>query len=106
MHTDGPSTDWPQVLRLYDQLLHLSPTPVVALNRAVAVAEVAGPAAALDLVEALDLPRYHVFHVVRGDLLRRLGREPEAREAFRRAADLAGNDVQRSYLQARSSSER
>ncbi len=106
VHTDGPSTDWPQVLRLYDQLLHLSPTPVVALNRAVAVAEVAGPAAALDLVEALDLPRYHVFHVVRGDLLRRLGREPEAREAFRRAADLAGNDVQRSYLQARSSSER
>ncbi|MDG6110285.1 RNA polymerase sigma factor [Dactylosporangium aurantiacum] len=106
VHTDGPTTDWRQVLQLYDQLLHVSPTPVVALNRAVAVAEVAGPAAALDLVEALDLPRYHVFHTVRGDLLRRLGREPEAREAFRRAADLAGNDVQRSYLQARSSSER
>ncbi|WP_327011532.1 RNA polymerase sigma factor [Dactylosporangium sp. NBC_01737] len=106
VHTDGPGTDWQQVLQLYDQLLHLAPTPVVALNRAVAVAEVAGPAAALDLVEALDLPRYHVFHVVRGDLLRRLGREPEAQEAFRRAADLTGNDVQRSYLQARSSSER
>ncbi|MEV4516132.1 RNA polymerase sigma factor [Dactylosporangium sp. NPDC049525] len=105
VHTDGPDTDWRQVLPLYDQLLHLSPTPVVALNRAVAVAEVTGPAAALDLVEALDLARYHVFHVVRGDLLRRLGREPEAREAFRRAADLAGNDVQRSYLLTRCSSE-
>jgi RNA polymerase sigma-70 factor, ECF subfamily len=106
VHTDGPGTDWRQVLQLYDQLLHLSPTPVVALNRAVAVAEVAGPAAALDLVEALDLARYHVFHAVRGDLLRRLGREPEAREAFRRAADLTANDAQRSYLQARTSSER
>jgi RNA polymerase sigma-70 factor (ECF subfamily) len=105
VHTDGPGTDWRQVLQLYDQLLHLSPTPVVALNRAVAVAEVAGPAAALDLVDTLDLARYHVFHAVRGDLLRRLGREPEAREAFRRAADLAGNDVQRSYLLARCSSE-
>lgn len=98
VHTDGPGTDWPQVLQLYDQLLHVSPTPVVALNRAVAVAEVTGPAAALDLVEGLDLTRYHVFHAVRGDLLRRLGREPEAREAFRRAAELADNDVQRSYL--------
>ncbi len=105
VHTDGPSTDWRQVLQLYDQLLHLSPTPVVALNRAVAVAEVAGPAAALELVEGLELARYHVFHVVRGDLLRRLGREPEAREAFRRAADLTGNDVQRSYLLTRCSSE-
>jgi RNA polymerase sigma-70 factor, ECF subfamily len=105
VHTDGPSTDWQQVLQLYDQLLHLSPTPIVALNRAVAVAEVTGPAAALALVDALDLARYHVFHTVRGDLLRRLGREPEAREAFRRAAELAGNDVQRSYLLTRCSSE-
>ncbi|GAA3235270.1 RNA polymerase sigma factor [Dactylosporangium siamense] len=105
VHTDGPGTDWQQVLQLYDQLLHLSPTPVVALNRAVAVAEVTGPAAALDLVDALDLARYHVFHTVRGDLLRRLDREPEAREAFRRAAELAGNDVQRSYLLTRCSSE-
>ncbi|MET7419251.1 RNA polymerase sigma factor [Dactylosporangium sp. NPDC005555] len=102
VHTDGPSTDWPQVLRLYDQLLHLAPSPVVALNRAVAVAEVSGPAAALDLVDALDLPGYHVFHVVRGELLRRLGREQEAREAFRRAADLSGNDVQRAHLLTRS----
>ncbi|MFF5234627.1 RNA polymerase sigma factor [Dactylosporangium sp. NPDC000521] len=101
VHTDGPSTDWLQVLRLYDQLLHLSPTPVVALNRAVAVAEVTGPEAALALVEALDLPRYHVFHTVRGDLLHRLGRAGEAREAFARAAALAGNDVQRSYLLTR-----
>ncbi|GAB3865327.1 RNA polymerase sigma factor [Dactylosporangium cerinum] len=105
VHTDGPGTDWQQVLQLYDQLLHLSPTPVVALNRAVAVAEVTGPAAALALVDALDLARYHVFHTVRGDLLRRLGREPEAREAFRQAAELAGNDVQRSYLLTRCSSE-
>ncbi|MEV4134459.1 RNA polymerase sigma factor [Dactylosporangium sp. NPDC049742] len=101
VHTDGPGTDWLQVLRLYDQLLHLSPTPVVALNRAVAVAEVTGPAAALALVEALDLPDYHVFHAVRGDLLGRLGRVAEAREAFGRAAALAGNDVQRAYLMTR-----
>jgi RNA polymerase sigma-70 factor (ECF subfamily) len=105
VHTDGASTDWSQVLQLYDHLLHLSPTPVVALNRAVAVAEVVGPAPALDLVEALNLARYHVFHAVRGDLLRRLGRESEAREAFRRAAELAGNDAQRSYLLTRCSSE-
>jgi RNA polymerase sigma-70 factor (ECF subfamily) len=101
VHTDGPGTDWRQVLRLYDQLLHLSPTPVVALHRAVAVAEVSGPAPALDLVEALDLPAYHVFHTVRGELLARLGRTAEAREAFRRAAALAGNDVQRTYLLTR-----
>ena len=78
VHSDAPTaaaTDWNQILRLYDQLAALAPNPVVTLNRAVAVAEVDGPEAALALVDGLDLGGYHLFHAIRADLLRRLGRD-------------------------------
>lgn len=104
VHSDSPSagaTDWNQILRLYDQLLQASPGPVVALNRAVAVAEVQGPAAALGLVDALDLGGYGVFHSVRADLLRRLGRYSEARKEYRKALALAGNAAERRFLDGR-----
>ncbi|WP_405623039.1 RNA polymerase sigma factor [Streptomyces sp. NBC_00076] len=104
VHSDAPSadaTDWGQILQLYDQLLALTPSPVVALNRAVAVAEAEGPGAALDLVDALDLGGYHVFHAVRADLLRRLGRDTEAVEAYEAAVQLAGNPAERAYLERR-----
>ncbi|GHI09946.1 RNA polymerase subunit sigma-24 [Streptomyces cellostaticus] len=101
VHSDAPTaaaTDWGQILRLYDQLTALAPTPVVALNRAVAVAEVAGPAKALDLVDSLDLPRYHVLHAIRADLLRRLDRPAEAAGEYARAAELAESAAERAYL--------
>ncbi|GAA1259405.1 RNA polymerase sigma factor [Oryzihumus leptocrescens] len=94
-------TDWRQVLALYDHLLALSPTPVVALHRAVAVAEVEGPAPALELVDHLDLGDYHVFHAVRADLLRRLGRRQEAAGAYDAALALAGNARERAFLERR-----
>ncbi|SDW66133.1 RNA polymerase sigma-70 factor, ECF subfamily [Amycolatopsis xylanica] len=97
VHSDPP-TDWRQIVALYDQLLAFTPTPVVALNRAIAVAEVDGPAAALALVDGLDLPKYHLLHAVRADLLRRLDRVPEAAEAYDRAIDLAGNAAERDLL--------
>ena len=95
------STDWPQILQLYDQLLAVAPGPVVALNRAVAVAEVAGPEAALRLVDAIDLPRYHLFHAVRADLLGRLDRRAEASAAYDAAIACCGNAAEREYLQHR-----
>ncbi|OLT20363.1 RNA polymerase subunit sigma [Pseudonocardia sp. CNS-139] len=101
MHADAATadrTDWRQIVALYDQLLALAPTPVVALNRAVAVGEVAGPAAALALVEDLDLAGYHPFHAVRADLLRRLGRAAEAADAYARAAALAPTAAERDFL--------
>jgi RNA polymerase sigma-70 factor (ECF subfamily) len=104
VHSDSPSaetTDWDQILRLYDQLLLATPGPVVALNRAVAVAEVHGPAAALALVDLLALADYGVFHSVRADLLRRLGRFSEATAAYREAAALAGNAAERQFLEGR-----
>ncbi|MDN5933475.1 MAG: sigma-70 family RNA polymerase sigma factor [Pseudonocardia sp.] len=97
---DAP-TDWTQVLALYDRLLAITPTPVVALHRAVAVAEVEGPAAALELVDALDLDRYHLLHAVRGDLLDRLGRHPEARAAYEAAAARTGNAAEQAFLRGR-----
>ncbi len=97
-------TDWTQVLALYDQLLALSPTPVVALNRAVALAEAAGPAAALAQVDALDLDGYHLYHATRADLLRRLGRRADAAAAYDRAIALAGNAAERAFLTARRAS--
>jgi RNA polymerase sigma-70 factor (ECF subfamily) len=100
VHSDAP-TDWGQVLALYDQLLALAPSPVVALNRAVAVAEVSGPAAGLALVDALDLPDYQVFHAVRADLLRRLGRVGAAAGAYRAAIRLAGSAAERRFLERR-----
>jgi RNA polymerase sigma-70 factor (ECF subfamily) len=92
------ATDWNQVLALYDQLLTLSPTPVVVLNRAIAVGEVRGPAAALALLEDLDLDDYHLFHAARADLLRRLGRPADAAVAYARAAALAPSDAERAFL--------
>jgi RNA polymerase sigma-70 factor (ECF subfamily) len=101
VHADAPTiqqTDWPQILALYDQLLSVAPTPVVALNRAVAVGEVHGPAAALALVEELELDSYHLLHATRADLLRRLGRRREAAAAYERAAALAPTDAERAFL--------
>ncbi|MFF0015454.1 RNA polymerase sigma factor [Streptomyces sp. NPDC005374] len=100
VHSDAP-TDWIQVLRLYDQLMAVAPSPVVALNRAVAVAETDGPARALALVDALELDGYHVLHAVRADLLRRLGRDTEAARAYEKAAGLAENPAERAYLRRR-----
>jgi RNA polymerase sigma-70 factor, ECF subfamily len=102
VHSDAKAaaaTDWEQILALYDQLLALAPSPVVALNRAVAVAEVEGPEAALALVDALDLDGYHLFHAIRADLLRRLGRGPEAALAYDAAIAVAGNAAERAFLE-------
>jgi RNA polymerase sigma factor (sigma-70 family) len=101
VHTDGDATDWTQVLALYDQLLAQTPTPIVALNRAVAVAEVHGPAAALAAVEGLELPGYHLLPATRADLLARLGRSTEARAAYDEAIELAGNHTERAFLEGR-----
>jgi RNA polymerase sigma-70 factor (ECF subfamily) len=104
VHSAAPTvadTDWGQVLALYDQLTIVAPAPVVALNRAVAVAEVHGPEAALPLVEALDLGSYHVFHAVRADLLRRLGRTGEAAAAYDAAIAATGNEAERAHLAGR-----
>jgi RNA polymerase sigma-70 factor (ECF subfamily) len=101
VHADAATaeqTDWSQIVALYDQLLAVAPTPVVALNRAVAIGEVHGPAAALALVDELDLDTYHPYHATRADLLRRLGRESEAAAAYERAADLAPTDAERDFL--------
>jgi RNA polymerase sigma-70 factor, ECF subfamily len=92
------ATDWPQILALYDQLMAIAPTPVIALNRAVAVAEVQGPDAALDLVEALDLDGYHVYHAVRAALLGKLGRSADAAGAYDQAAALTSNAAEQAYL--------
>ncbi|HZC27397.1 MAG TPA: RNA polymerase sigma factor [Actinopolymorphaceae bacterium] len=101
VHTDGDATDWRQVLALYDQLLSVQPTPIVALNRAVAVAEVHGPAMALAVLEDLELPGYHLLPATRADLLVRLGRETEAAVAYDEAIALAGNETERAFLQER-----
>ena len=97
VHTVAP-TDWPAILHLYDQLLALTPTPVVALHRAVAVAEVSGPETALTLVGELDLDGYHLWHAIRADLLRRLGRDSEASAAYEAAAARTANDAERDFL--------
>ncbi|MGZ3638582.1 MAG: RNA polymerase sigma factor [Ktedonobacterales bacterium] len=104
VHSDVPAaadTDWWQILQLYNQLMSLRPTPVVALNRAVAVAEVEGPAAALALVESLDLGGYHLFHAIRADLLRRLGRNAEAARAYEAAIARTENATERDFLHRR-----
>ena len=104
VHSDAATagdTDWGQILALYDQLLAVAPTPVVALNRAVALAEVDGPAAALAAVDELDLPRYHLFHSTRADLLRRLGRHSDAARAYEAAAALTDNAAERAFLEDR-----
>jgi RNA polymerase sigma-70 factor (ECF subfamily) len=101
VHTDGAATDWSQVLALYDQLQTLMPTPIVALNRAVAVAEVHGPAVALAALEGVELPGYHLLPATRADLLVRLGREDEAAAAYDEAIALAGNETERAFLRTR-----
>jgi RNA polymerase sigma-70 factor (ECF subfamily) len=104
VHSDAATasdTDWGQILSLYDRLLAISPTPVVALNRAVAVAESHGPAAALAELDGLDLAGYHLFHATRADLLRRLGRHSEAADAYDSAIALATNSAERRFLEGR-----
>ncbi|MFC8513131.1 RNA polymerase sigma factor [Streptomyces sp. NPDC057257] len=104
VHSDArtaDATDWGQIRQLYDQLMALAPSPVVALNRAVAVAETDGPGPALDLVDGLDLDGYHVFHAVRADLLRRLGRATEALAAYDAALAHTENPAERTYLERR-----
>jgi RNA polymerase sigma-70 factor (ECF subfamily) len=104
VHSDAPSaadTDWRQILQLYDQLMAVAPGPVVALNRAVAVAEVEGPQAALTLVDGLQLGGYHQFHAIRADLLRRLGRRAEAAQAYEAALARTENVAERDFLQRR-----
>jgi RNA polymerase sigma-70 factor, ECF subfamily len=101
VHADAGTieeTDWSQIVALYDQLLTVAPTPVVALNRAIAIGEVQGPAAALALVDELELDNYHPFHATRADLLRRLGRHNEAATAYQRAAAMAPTDAERDFF--------
>lgn len=104
VHSDAKTaadTDWGQILQLYDQLMTLAPTPIVALNRAVAVAEVHGPHAALTLVDTLNLDHYYLFHAIRADLLRRLGRRNEARVAYEAAIARSDNATEREFLRRR-----
>ena len=102
VHSDASTaaaTDWGQIVQLYDQLLSLDPSPIVALNRAVALAEVDGPGAALTLVDGLDLDGYHLFHAIRANLLRRLGRDAEAALAYDAAIARTENATERAFLQ-------
>ncbi len=101
VHTDAPTasdTDWSQVVALYDQLTRLDPSPIVALNRAVAIAELDGPGVALALVERLPLSGYHAWHATRAEMLRRLGRNAEARKAYDAAIAATQNSAERAYL--------
>jgi RNA polymerase sigma-70 factor, ECF subfamily len=101
VHSDAPiasATDWRQILKLYDQLLALSPNTVVALNRAVAVAEVEGPETAIAILDGLDLDGYYLFHAIRADLLRRVGREKEAALAYEAAITLTDNAREQDFL--------
>ena len=108
VHAEAPAaadTDWPQIAGLYDELYRRLPTPVVALNRAAAVAMAHGPERGLELVDDLagrgTLDGYHLLHATRADLLRRLGRADQARAAYERALALATNPVERAFLQRR-----
>lgn len=101
VHSDAPTaadTDWSQVVALYDQLVQLDQSPVVALNRAVAVAELDGPEVALALIDRQPLTTYHAWHAARADMLRRLGRSAEARDAYTAAIAATSNTAERAYL--------
>jgi RNA polymerase sigma-70 factor (ECF subfamily) len=100
LHADEPR-DWPQIAALYGELFRLTGSPVVELNRAVAVAESEGPQAGLDMVDRLELEDYHYLHATRGELLRRLGRTDEARGSYRRALGMAHDDAERRLLERR-----
>ena len=102
VHSDARSasaTDWRQILQLYNQLQSIAPSPIVALNRAVAVAEVEGPDAGLALLDGLELDHYHLFHAIRADFLRRLGRTAEAAAAYEAAIACSRNEAERDFLQ-------
>jgi RNA polymerase sigma-70 factor (ECF subfamily) len=99
--TDAGETDWRQILALYDLHLSIAPTPIVALHRAVAVGEVEGPATALSIVDGLDLEGHHMYHAIRADLLRRLGRTGDAAAAYDTAIALSGNAAERAFLERR-----
>ena len=104
VHTDAASaeeTDWAQIIALYDQLLVWTPTPVVALNRAVALAQVDGAAAGLEAIDDLELDAYHPYHAVRADLLTRLGRDDDARDAYDAAIRLTDNEAEQDSLRHR-----
>jgi RNA polymerase sigma-70 factor (ECF subfamily) len=104
VHSDASSaaeTDWQQILALYDQHMAIAPSPVVALNRAVAVAEVRGPEAALVIVDELPLGGYYLFHAIRADLLRRLGRHAEAAAAYEAATARTANAAEQAFLARR-----
>jgi RNA polymerase sigma-70 factor, ECF subfamily len=100
---DVRDTDWSQVLALYDQLVRLDPSPIIALNRAIAVAELDGPQVALAAVDRLEdtLAGYHAYHATRADLLRRLGHSQQSRAAYDKAIELAGNTAETAYLTRR-----
>jgi RNA polymerase sigma-70 factor (ECF subfamily) len=100
LHTED-SPDWPEIAVLYQRLAQLTGSPVVELNRAIAIAEADGPEAGLAIVDELDLAHYRYLHSTRGELLRRLGRDDEARDAYRRALELAGDDAERRLLERR-----
>ena len=105
VHTSSPSaldTDWSQIVALYEQLVRLDPSPVVALNRAIAVGELDGADVALALVDGLaSLDGYHPYHATRAELLRRVSRDSESRDAYDRAIELAGNTAESAYLRRR-----
>jgi RNA polymerase sigma-70 factor (ECF subfamily) len=107
VHSDAAGaadTDWSQIVRLYDQLLAVAPTPVIALNRAIAVAELEGPETGLAIVDTLDLDSYHLYHATRADLLVRLNRRGEAAEAYQLAESLTDNTAEIEYLRRRRAS--
>jgi RNA polymerase sigma-70 factor, ECF subfamily len=109
VHSDAPTapeTDWNQILALYDQLLTFTPTAVVALNRAVAVAEVHGPRKALELTDGLSLAQYYLYHAIRADLLRRLNQPQEATAAYQAAIDRTDNAAEIRFLKARTAAIR
>ena len=104
VHSAAPSaelTDWRQILALYDQLLAFGSNPIVTLNRAVALAEVEGPAAALAVLDTLDLSRYYLYHAIRADLLRRVGRNAEAVSAYDEAIARTENEAEREFMRGR-----
>jgi len=104
VHTDAETsqdTDWRQIVALYDQLFAVDPTPVVALNRAIAIAEVDGPTPALAILDTLHLDGYHAYYAARADLLRRAGNAPAAVQAYRQALESAGNPAEQAFLRER-----
>ena len=104
VHADAAraeQTDWRQILALYDLHLSIAPSPIVALHRAVAVAEVDGPATALGILDGLDLESHHMYHAIRADLLRRLGRDVDAAAAYDAAIERSGNAAERAFLDGR-----